>query len=79
MDPSQPWLQDTDSEEEDIGLEDELDDDEYFRRLEEEKFREDEEEARRKKEVSFAGSGASACAHPITSIFVHVNAYAIVC
>ncbi|KAF7234207.1 hypothetical protein EG68_10559 [Paragonimus skrjabini miyazakii] len=51
VDPSRPWLEEDDSDERDFGLEAELDDDEYFRRLEEEKLREDEEEAQRKKEA----------------------------
>ncbi|KAF6778229.1 hypothetical protein AHF37_02424 [Paragonimus kellicotti] len=51
VDPSRPWLEEDDSDGRDFGLEAELDDDEYFRRLEEEKLREDEEEAQRKKEA----------------------------
>ncbi|KAA3681761.1 nucleosome-remodeling factor subunit BPTF [Paragonimus westermani] len=54
IDPSRPWLEEDDSDERDFGLEAELDDDEYFRRLEEEKLREDEEEAQRKKEATEA-------------------------
>lgn len=51
IDPSQPWLESSDSDEPNVGLEDELDDDEYFRRLEEEKMREDAEEVSRKRRV----------------------------
>ncbi|CAL8069112.1 unnamed protein product [Calicophoron daubneyi] len=51
-DPSQPWLEEDDSDVPDVGNLDELDDDEYFRRLEEEKLREEAEEAERKRRVS---------------------------
>ncbi|CAH8648557.1 unnamed protein product [Dicrocoelium dendriticum] len=54
IDPSQPWLEGNESDDVDAGLEGELDDDEYFRRLEEEKLREDEEEALRKKRAAQA-------------------------
>ncbi|CAH8533887.1 unnamed protein product [Schistosoma turkestanicum] len=59
-DPSQPWLESSDSDEPNIGLEDELDDDEYFRRLEEEKMREDAEEVSRKKREMEARAAARA-------------------
>ncbi|VEL15888.1 unnamed protein product [Protopolystoma xenopodis] len=46
IDPSQPWLEEEDHDE--AGIEDAIDDDEYFRMLEEEKMREDAEEEWRK-------------------------------
>nr|CAH8859985.1 unnamed protein product [Trichobilharzia regenti] len=60
VDPSQPWLESSDSDEPHLGLEDELDDDEYFRRLEEEKMREDAEEESRKRREMEARAAARA-------------------
>ncbi|CAH8571715.1 unnamed protein product [Schistosoma mattheei] len=60
IDPSQPWLESSDSDEPNVGLEDELDDDEYFRRLEEEKMREDAEEVSRKRREMEARAAARA-------------------
>ncbi|TNN08116.1 Nucleosome-remodeling factor subunit BPTF isoform 1 [Schistosoma japonicum] len=62
VDPSQPWLESSDSDEPNVGLEDELDDDEYFRRLEEEKMREDAEEVSRKRREMEARAAARASA-----------------